>query len=199
MDIRAPRTRLLAATLFLMAPASASAEWQLKPFVGFTFGGATTLISLDAPTDNVHNAFVFGFSAVRLGDVFGIEGDFGRTPGFFKSGELVLESSVTTVMANVVIALPRRIAGYGLRPYFVAGGGLMRANSEDSFAALPVTSNFRAFDVGGGATGFLTDRLGLSWDLRWFRNAGSSGVRGNSFLPEQLSFWRANMAVAIRY
>jgi hypothetical protein len=203
MDIRATRTHLLAATLFLITPASASAEWQIKPFVGFMFGGSTTLIILGAAADNPRVAFGpalgFGVSAVRLGEVFGIEGDFGRSPRPFPTSELVLGNSVTTLTGNVVVALPRRIAGYGLRPYFVAGGGLMRANVEDNLRALPVVSNFRAIDLGGGATGFVTDRVGLSWDLRWFRNVGSSGVRGNSFLDEQLSFWRANMALAIRY
>jgi hypothetical protein len=203
MDIRPARTRLLAATLFLIAPASASAEWQIKPFVGFIFGGSTTLILLDAAADNPHvafgPAFGFGVAAVRLGEVFGIEGDFGRSPRSFPTGELVLGGSVTTLTGNVVVALPRHVAGYGLRPYFVAGGGLMRAISEDNFDALPVTTNFRAIDLGGGATGFVTDRIGLSWDLRWFHNLGSSGVRGNSFLDEQLSFWRANIALAIRY
>jgi hypothetical protein len=203
MEIRAARTRLLAALLFLIPPASVSAEWQIKPFVGLTFGGSTTLIILDAAADNPHvsfgPAFGFGLSAVRLGEVFGIEGDFGHAPGVFPTGELVLGSSVTTLTGNVVVALPRRVAGYGLRPYLVAGGGLMRANAEDKILALPVVSNFRAIDVGGGATGFVTDRVGLSWDLRWFRNVGSSGVRGISFLDEQLSFWRASMALAIRY
>jgi hypothetical protein len=202
MDIRAARTRLLAATLFLIAPASASAEWQIKPFVGSMFGGSTTLIILGAAADNPHvafgPAFAFGVGAVRLGEVFGIEADFGRSPRPFPT-ELVLGSSVTTLTGNVVVALPRHVAGYGLRPYFVAGGGLIRANVEDNLHAFPVVSNFRAIDLGGGATGFVTDRVGLSWDLRWFRNLGSSGVRGNSFLAEQLSFWRANMSLAIRY
>jgi hypothetical protein len=198
MQVGAVRTRLVAAMLFVTVPASVSAEWQIKPFVGLTFGGSTTLINLDGAADNAHVAF--GVSGVRLGNVFGFEGDFGRAPGFFQSGGLVLGSSVTTLTGNVVVALPRRVAGYGLRPYLVAGGGLMRANIEDDFDALPVTSNFRAIDVGGGATGFVTDRIGLSWDLRWFRSAGGrSNLSGNSFGAEQLSFWRANMAIAIRY
>jgi hypothetical protein len=203
MEARAAGTRLLAATLLLIAPASASAEWQIKPFVGLTFGGSTTLIILDAAADNPQVAFGpqfgFGVGAVWLGEVFGIEGDIGHAPGVFPTGELALGSSVTTLTGNVVVALPRRVAGYGLRPYLVAGGGLMRANIEDALDALTVVSNFRAIDLGGGATGFVTDRVGLSWDLRWFRNVGSSGVRGNSFLDEQLSFWRASMALAIRY
>ncbi len=54
-------------------------------------------------------------------------------------------------------------------------------------------------DIGGGVTGFLSKRIGLGWDVRYFRSLGTGEERGQSFGPEQLSFWRANMAVAIRY
>jgi hypothetical protein len=194
----AVRNGVLIAALLLAAPAAARAEWQIKPFVGLVFGGDTTLIDLDGAADDTH--VVFGVSGMRLGEVFGIEADVARVPSFFQSGGLVLGSSVTTLTGNVVVALPRRVAGYGLRPYAVAGGGFMRANIGDDFNALPVVVNFGVFDVGGGVTGFISDRVGVSWDVRWFRSAGSSsGVRGNSFGSEQLSFWRAGMALAFRY
>jgi hypothetical protein len=192
------RTGLLVAALYIGSPAVASAEWQIKPFVGLTFGGDTTLVDLDAAADNTHA--VFGVGGIWLGEVFGVEGDLSRVPGFFQSGRLVLASSVTTFTGNLVVALPRRVAGYGLRPYFVTGGGLMRARADDDFNVLPVSVNFRAIDLGGGVTGFVSDRFGVNWDVRWFRSAGGSSVaRGNSFDSEHLSFWRAGMALAIRY
>jgi hypothetical protein len=58
--------------------------------------------------------------------------------------------------------------------------------------------NIAALDVGGGVTGFLTDRLGLNWDLRWFRSLRGR-QQGVSLGREKLSFWRASMAVAVRY
>ena len=51
---------------------------------------------------------------------------------------------------------------------------------------------------GGGATGFLNDRVGLSWEVRHFRSFNGQ-AHGNSLGNEQLSFWRANMAVTFRY
>ena len=51
--------------------------------------------------------------------------------------------------------------------------------------------------VGGGVTGFLSDRIGLGWEARWFRSLSGSS-RGLSLGNEQVSFWRANMAVVIR-
>lgn len=184
----------------LLSPGPAAAEWQIKPFVGVSFGGSTTLVDAEhaAGQPNV----VFGVSGMLLGDVLGLEADFGRAPGFFQSGDrnLVRSSSATTLTGNLVIALPRRLTEYTLRPYLVIGAGLMHASVESAFGALPVSSYLAAMDLGGGVTGFLTDRLGLSWEVRRFRNlAGQDPPRGVSFGAEQLSFWRANMAVAIRY
>ena len=53
-------------------------------------------------------------------------------------------------------------------------------------------------DFGGGATGFLTDRVGLNWDVRYFRSVGGEEGTGLTFGKEQISFWRATMGVAIR-
>jgi len=82
---------------------------------------------------------------------------------------------------------------------FVGGAGLMHASSELALGAPGVSSTLPAMDVGGGVTGFLSKRIGLGWDVRYFRSLGTGEERGQSFGPEQLSFWRANMSVAIRY
>jgi hypothetical protein len=196
MGRRASAIALLTLASVLLDPRSAAAEWQIKPFVGLTFGGDTTLLLEDA-AGGTHVAF--GLGGLLLGEIFGVEGDFGRVPGFFKRGGLVLGSSVTTLTGNVVVALPRRMAEYGLRPYFVVGSGLIAATVEDNLQVLPVATKLAVIDVGGGATGFLTSRTGVSWDVRWFRSVGGKAGTGNSIGPEQISFWRASMALAIRY
>jgi len=190
----------LALALLLVLPGSASAEWQVRPFLGVTFAGGTTFV--DSEHAAGHPKLALGVNAVLLGENIGIEGDFGRTPGFFQSGDqqLVLGSSATTLTGNIVIALPRRLTQYTLRPYFVAGAGLMHTRIDHALVALNVARTLPAIDVGGGATGFLTDHVGLSWDMRYFRSiSGNSQLRGLSVAAEQLSFWRANMALAIRY
>jgi hypothetical protein len=193
------RRAAVAFTLLLFAPTRASAEWQIRPFFGATFGGGTTLVDLDhaAGSPNV----VVGVNAALLGDVIGVDVDFARAPGFFETGDLnlVRTSSVTTLMGNVVIAPPRHLTEYTLGPYFVLGGGLMRARSEDFSNLLSVASTLPAMDVGGGANGFLSKRIGLNWDARYFRSVGGKDLRGVSFGTEQLSFWRATMGVVIRY
>jgi hypothetical protein len=195
--------RRLVLLLILMCPARASAEWQLRPFLGATFAPSTSfIIPIAAPLPN--KKIAFGMNAVLVGRVFGIDMDFGRTPGFFQSGNeaesQVLRSSVTTVTGNMVVALPRHLAQYTLRPYFVGGAGLIHARIQNQLGALPLASTLAAMDVGGGVTGFVSDRYGLSWDVRRFWSVGGQdrGV-GLSIGPEQLSFWRANMALAIRY
>ena len=193
-----PRVNLLAMLLLLLAPMPAWAEWQIKPFLGVTFGGDTTFVDFEHAAGNA-NA-VIGVTGVVLGEVIGIEGDVGYSPGFFQSGNqhLVVGSSVTTLSGNIVIALPRRLAQYSLRPYVVGGGGFVHVRINPGLGVLQVSSTLPALDVGAGATGFLTDRIGLNWDVRRFGSLGGADA-GLSFGPEQLSFWRATMAIAIRY
>jgi len=202
------RLPLRAAALSLVwltaVPDRASAEWQFKPFLGVTFGGGTSFIDLEEASG--HPNLAVGISAVRLGDVFGVEVDLGDAPGFFQYGDrpllpLVVKSGATTLTGNVVVALPRRIAEYTLRPYFAGGAGVMHVRIDDFFGVFNVATVLPAMDVGGGVTGFLTKRLGLNWDVRYFRSVGGpdEGRAGISLGPEQLSFWRANMGLAIRY
>jgi hypothetical protein len=186
--------------VLLVTPRPAVAEWQFKPFLGVTFGGSTSFVDLEQAVGEAHAAI--GVTALLIGETFGVEADLGRTPGFFQSGDqhLVVASGVTTLTGNVVIAMPRRLSQYSLRPYFVGGAGFMHAHSEDFFSAVPLSSTRPAMDVGGGATGFLSNRFGVNWDVRFFRSLGSKeGGGGVSFGPEQLSFWRASMALAIKY
>jgi hypothetical protein len=194
------RTRWLATALWLLAPAPAAAEWQIRPFVGFTFGGATTFLDPEDAAGRQNPSI--GVSAGWLGDVFGLEGDFSRGTGFFQADgrDELLDSGVNTLTGNFVVALPRRMAEYGLRPYFVAGAGLMHVSILGKFGAIEINSSLPVMNLGGGVTGFVNDRLGVSWDVRRFNSLRREGeTRGNSFGNEALSFWRATMAVAVRY
>jgi hypothetical protein len=197
----------------LVMPRDAGAEWQFKPYLGVTFAPSTTFFGdLEGAAGSTREGqesgsanVVFGGSAALLGDVFGIEGDFGYAPGFFQTGDqdLVLSSSALTFTGNVVVALSRRITQYTLRPYLVGGAGLMRLRSIDQRNFFPIHDTLAAVDVGGGASGFFNERIGVNWDLRYFRSVGGE-VTGDpnvtiDGLAKQLSFWRANMALVLRY
>jgi hypothetical protein len=205
------RLRALALAVIVLSPRAASAqEWQIKPFLGLTFAGATTIVDPEEAADDRH--LVIGGSVTALGEVIGLEADFGFASGFFESGEpsavtdverLVDRSGVTTLTGNVVIALPRRMTQYTLRPYIAAGLGLMRIRLDARALAtgpvFVVTRHLVAMDIGGGATGFLSDRFGLSWDLRYVRNiTGEDLGDGLTFGAPRLSFWRATMGVVLR-
>lgn len=189
--------------LWLLAPSPAAAEWQVRPFIGFEFGGATTFFEPEGAIDT-QNAVV-GVCGGWLGEVFGLEADFARAPGFFQRDDApedvkLLSSAVTTLTGNVVIALPRRMAGYGLRPYFSGGAGLMHVDMLGRLLIVDTHRTLPTLSLGGGVTGFLTNRVGLNWDIRRLSTLRGEGKTvGNSVGNEQLSFWRATMAVALRY
>ena len=75
----------------------------------------------------------------------------------------------------------------------------MHAQQRKFSGPLPLSSSRPALDLGGGVTGFLTNRFGVNWDVRYFRSLGNKEGTGGSIGPEQLSFWRATVALAIKY
>src|SRR5262245_33716664 len=89
------RTAFVLAALALAVPARA-ADNQIRPYFGATFSGGTTFVDLEKAAGKLNP--VVGVSVVRLGDMFGFEGDLGDAPGFFQAGDqhLVLSSRVTT-------------------------------------------------------------------------------------------------------
>jgi hypothetical protein len=195
------RAGLLGAALamLVLVPSRATAELQLKPYVGLTFGGGTTLIDVGDAAGS--RTFVEGIGFVYIGEVFGLEADASFAPGFFDKGNqrTVVRSSVGTLSGSLVVALPRRIAQYSLRPYLVGGFGWIRASTGDAGIVFPLRINMGAINIGGGATGFLTDRFGLGWDLRYFRGVtGGPNDTALAFGRPRLSFWRASMSVVLR-
>lgn len=191
--------------LVLMSwPESARAEWQVRPGVGLAIAQSTTF-GPPQPSGSVGRVS-WGVDGALIGNIVGVEADFGRRSGFFPAAKqqgagIVRHSSVTTLTGNVTVALPRRLVEYTLRPYFVGGAGLMAVRIDQTVDLFDVSMNMNALNLGGGVTGFLTRRIGLNWDVRHFRNLGEgpelSG--GRSVGPPKLSFWRAQMALAIRY
>jgi len=207
--------RLAALTLGIVLATTgyADAEWQITPSFGISFAGDTTFVDAERAAGSA-NA-VFGLRSVLLGEVFGVEADFGAAPGFFQRGLFHfggdspvppgggggndVGSQVMTLTGNFVVAVPRSVAEFTLRPYLVGGAGLMRVEIND-LAVLPARSTLTAIDLGGGVTGFLTDRFGLNWDLRRFWTVGGTDQElGFSIGEESLSFWRASMGLAIRF
>jgi hypothetical protein len=184
--------------LLLGSPATGWAEWQIKPFLGATFGGDTTFIANLEEAAGQRNLTV-GVSGVLLSNVIGIEVDAAHAPGYFqgRTQDLVLDSGVTTLTGNVFVTLPRGARRYGLGPYAVGGFGLVRSRVDPTLEALALRRTLPAFDVGGGVTGFLTNRIGLNWDVRYLRSFHGDTGTGTSYGQERISMWRATMGVVI--
>lgn len=203
-----PRPRgilFLLGILIAGLPARAAADWHLVPFVGFTFQGETTLVDHEQAVGK--SDWSFGAAAIVLGaGPIGVEGLLVYTPGFFQQDNPpadrpdVISSHTLALMGNVVLSTPRRWNEYGLRPYLSGGIGLLRAASDDQFAVTPIRSNQVGYNIGGGAMGFLTDRAGLRFDLRYFSNLKpSDSEEGIALGRVQLHYWNASVGVVFRY
>jgi hypothetical protein len=192
-------TRLLLAVTLGLVPSTARAEWQMKPFGGITFGGTSPYVDLDRvqgkPKLNL------GFATLWQGEVLGIEGDVATTSGFFSGDSRnILRSHVATFGGNVVIAMPRRLAEYTLRPYFVSGLGGAHVSFSEGTEVFVFSRTLPMWDVGGGVTGFISDTVGLNWDIRLFRSLRPERPESTGAVLEEakLSFWRVTMGFSIR-
>lgn len=185
-------------TGLLMATSASAADRQIRPFAGATFGGTTPFVDLYDAAGKRH--LTIGVDAMFLGELFGADIEVADVPGFLETPDknLVIRSRVTTVCGNVVLAAPHRLTEYSVRPYVVAGGGLMRASETTSLSAFDLSTVVPAFDVGVGAVAFVTSRAGVAFDFRRFQSFRDASER-TGFIGDHLSFWRATMAVVIRY
>ena len=208
--IRAIRVLVLCGLLTVVPPASVGAEWQFAPFVGFTFGGDTNL-NLTALAERHWN---FG-GAVRLvgAGPIGLESIFVHVPGIFVTpdpdpfsdippSDAITQSHSFALMGNVVLTTPRTWNEYGLRPYVSGGFGMLRvSHNEPTF---PARANLPGYNVGGGAVGFLTNRVGLRFDLRYFRTVPPGEEQGplqetEDLLRVRLHYWTGTIGVVFKY
>jgi hypothetical protein len=191
---------LAAAVLLAAAPSDASADWLLTPFIGGSFAPETTFLIFE---EGAGNALTLGGSFALLTDgIFGVEVDFGHTPGFFQGDDprgLVLSSRVTTLPGDVILAVPLSITRESLRPYVIGGVGLLQARSKHAAGLFPVEEDLLGVAVGAGAIGMVTSRTGLRFDVRYLKAA--SGADGPFARPglSSLGFWRATAGVVFRY
>lgn len=167
------RVLALCGVILLGSARGAQAEWQFTPMVGFTMLGNTSLFDPEQGSSERHRHFG-GSVAFLGGGILGAEVLTIWTPGFFQTSNAAvdfLENSRTLVlMGNVVLTAPRRWTEYSLRPYVSGGLGLMHASTTENLPGpgiFPIDNNVAGFNIGGGAVGFLSDRTGLRFDLRY--------------------------------
>lgn len=204
--------RILLCSAALLAYARpASAEWQFAPFFGWEFGGHTSFSDPEFASDDMHRAF--GVTIRRLGrGPIGFEGSALYVPGFFndpkrvtdptrpETADVITSSHAFALMGNVVVTAPQRWNEYGLRPYVSGGLGLLRAYASDEQGIVPLSQRLFAANVGGGAVGFITDRTGLRFDLRFFSNVRSLADTEGVTLSgrKHLRFWTGSIGLVLR-
>ncbi len=185
---------VLVLTLF---PASAWADGLITPFVGANFGGATGA-SLNASLNDASKVDYGVGLWYMSGGILGVEGEFGHSPSFYGAGAGT--SGVMELMANVVLGIPFGGEGAGLRPYGVAGVGVIRQHVAGRPGFADATSNNAAWDMGVGMMGLFSSHVGLQGEVRYFRNFdANSSTSGVSLAQGTFNFTRASVGLALRF
>jgi opacity protein-like surface antigen len=202
--------------LFLAGAATpASADWLLTPYLGVVFGGAANTVDIDDFDEAFEQRFNVGGSfAFMGGGIVGFEVDYNYAPNFFQLTEggedfdfFNVDSSLSTLMGNVIVGIPVGGADGAVRPYFAGGAGLMRANIsvEDLFDDL--STNELGINLGGGVHVFFNDTIGLRGDIRYFRGLEQQDdddpdedddFFDEDFGLEDFDYWRATIGVTFR-
>ena len=192
--------KLLAATLLLVAttPGLARADTLIMPFFGLNFGGDA---GKTFSTARESKQQTFGVSAAFFGGgVVGIEADLGFSPDFFGKSDIG-GSSVSTFMGNLILAVPfGGQKGFGVRPYFLAGAGVLRSSADIEGVFDEGSENSVAWNTGGGVLLFFGNNYGVRFDIRYFKtfddiDTGEGVVSG----PGKIDFTRGTLGFVFRF
>ena len=194
----------------------AKADWLLTPHIGVVFGGAANQFAAGDRDDEFERRVTFGASlGYYRNGIFGVEVDYSGAPNFFQftggSGNFDLldfDSSVQTLMGNVVMALPIGGPNGPFRPYLTAGFGSMRTqlrSETDVFDDL--VDHDPAYNFGAGAHLLAKGRVGLRVDVRYFRGIEAlddddpvdNPLFDQPFNQEVFNFWRGTLGVTFRW
>ena len=198
MPVRLSRALAAGVLLALTFPQSAAAEWHFTPMLGTTFFIKTSVVDPDAATDQSHRN-IGGSVALLSGGILGAEGLIVWTPGLFTGDKgLVKRSRSIAVMGNIVVTTPRRWTEYSLRPFVSGGFGLIKVSKTETAGVFPFNSNLPAFNIGGGAIGFLSKRTGVRFDLRYYSNLARSDVEGNIGGRVHMRYMTASVGLVFR-
>ena len=209
------KTILLGLCLLAIAT-PARADWLLTPYLGGVFGGAANSFVVNDLDDEFEQRFTLGGSlGYYFNGIISIEVDYGVAPNFFQftggTGNfdlLDLDSSVQTLMGNVVVAIPVGGPDGPFRPYVSAGLGSIRTqlrSESDVFDDL--TSNDTGYNFGAGAHLLAAGRFGVRADVRYFRGFESiddedpvdNPFFDQPFANEAFNFWRGTIGLTFRF
>lgn len=183
-------------------PSTARADFWVVPFGGVKFGGSTSIVDLELAAGK--KKLVIGAAALNIDDgILGYEVEFGNVAGYFANEEIAVDeplvkagSYVTDLTGSIVLALPPGFTGGGLRPYVVAGGGLIHAEAEDSFEVFQVRRTVPAINLGIGAIGLLSPTVGVRFDVRHLRSLSKDASVG--LVGRRIAYSRFTIGLLLR-
>jgi opacity protein-like surface antigen len=169
----------------------AHADGFLAPFAGFNFGGdvASTCKSL---TSCDEKRLTWGVAFGTTHGIFGFEEDIAYARDFFgkTAGG---DNAVLTAMTNFMLIVP---AG-PVRPFAVAGLGLVRPHAKFDAQSLAVDQNAFGYELGGGVDLFLLHSVGVRGDVRHVQTFDNLTL--GIFSNQKLDFWRGSAGLVLRF
>lgn len=197
-----PTRVLITVGILLALPGVARADFFIVPFAGVKFGGSTSIVDLELAAGK--KKLVLGIAARTISDgIIGYEAEFGNIAGYFGNEEV---SSITPLVkpgsyvndltGSLVLSLPPRFTGGGLRPYAVIGGGLIHAESEDYLELFQVRRTVPAITFGVGAIGMFTNNVGVRFDVRHLRSLANDAPTGS--VSRQIAYSRLTIGLLVR-
>jgi opacity protein-like surface antigen len=198
-------TVAIAAVALAATPRTASADWTLTPFVGWNFGSSADVSGSGGPgfKDKFEKKIDYGASLLGMGSgSLGFEIDFGYSPNFFETSttssgfQFASSSNVTTLMGSLVVGAHSG----AVRPYAVAGVGLLRTKVQDFDETFDVNSkNDFGLNVGAGVMGFFSDNVGLRGDVRYFRGFRGTDDNATGLTVGDFKFWRGSLGLSLKF
>lgn len=181
---------LAALTLVAAAPSRARAEGFISPLIGFNFGGDAACPNVQGCQDKRMN---YGVALGATGNIFGFEEEFAYAKDFFGTAPTLNNTSVLTLMSNVMLA--PKIGP--VRPYLATGLGLIKTHTEFNSGSLLTTDNNNfGWDLGGGIHVTVAPHVGVRGDIRYFHTFQDLGPMGFSLGANQkLDYGRAAAAL----
>jgi opacity protein-like surface antigen len=177
-----------------LLPETAHAQGYMGGFGGYSFDGAAgecPAVWHACQNHRTGYGVVFG----SLSRLIGFEQEYSWTSNFFGEGGDLEGSKVTTLMTNMLVAVPIG----PLRPYGAVGIGLMKAKME---FIDPQRSDFSdtsfGWDYGAGVILLLPAHIGFRFDYRFFRSSAHVPivVPGPNY-DNALQFTRASIALIL--
>jgi hypothetical protein len=184
--------RILAIALTLMSSSAvpARAEGFFSPFLGYGFGGDSTVCS--SLTNCEEKRLHWGASFGTMSGVFGFEQDIAYAPNFFGKTPGT-DNAMLTLMSNLMVIVP---AG-PIRPYAIIGLGLMRPHVNFDAIDLALSKNAFSYDLGGGINILFGHTVGIRGDIRRLKTFDD--VTLGLFGSEKIDFWRGSAGLTLLF